>query len=106
MSEREIARERRESRRPLLSFFGTGSPAGGGADAGTATVIHGVHLQELPVAGRTVAEIRERFGDRLGIDPESRAVLRNREVDEDTIVRTGEVLSFIRRAGEKGGPLR
>jgi hypothetical protein len=66
------------------------------------TVSHGIHLERLAVANRTVGEIRARFADRFDIDPRSRAQLDGREVDDRTVVRSGQVLMFIRHAGEKG----
>jgi hypothetical protein len=52
----------------------------------------------------TVRQIRERFGDRLDIDPQSQAILDGNEVNETTVVRTGQLLTFVRKAGEKGVP--
>ena len=68
----------------------------------TVTVCHGPYLEELPVGNMSVGVIRERFGDRLDIDPESQAVVDGHEVGENTIVRTGQLLTFVRKAGEKG----
>jgi hypothetical protein len=66
------------------------------------TVTSGIYAEHLPVANRSVGQIRARFRDRLDIDPQSVAVLDGRDVDDQTIVRPGQVLSFVRRAGEKG----
>jgi hypothetical protein len=52
----------------------------------------------------TVQQIRERFGDRLDIDPQSQAIVDGNEVNESTVVRAGQLLTFVRKAGEKGGP--
>ena len=68
----------------------------------TVTVCHGPYLEELPVGNMSVGVIRERFGDRLDIDPESQAVVDGHEVEENTIVRAGQLLTFVRKAGEKG----
>ncbi len=74
----------------------------GGSDR-TVTVSHGPYLERLPVANLSVADIRARFADRLDIDPQAQAVIDGREVGgEDTIVTAGQVLTFVRKAGEKG----
>jgi hypothetical protein len=66
------------------------------------TVCHGPYSEQLPVGGMTVEVIRRRIGDRLDIDPASQAVLDGNEVDENTVVKTGQLLTFVRKAGEKG----
>jgi hypothetical protein len=83
----------------LGSIFGGG---GGNAD-GTATVSCGPYAENIAVAGMSVGEIRARFRDRFNIDPHSQAILNGQEVGDDTTVRAGQVLTFIRKAGEKGG---
>jgi hypothetical protein len=42
------------------------------------------------------------FADRFDLDPLSQAVIDGREVDDDTIVEAGQLLMFVKRAGEKG----
>lgn len=96
-----------ERTRPL-SERGPGSGGPGGifdnsqqADQ-PVTVSSGPYMEQLPVGNRTVGEVRRRFGDRLGLDPQSQAVLDGNDVDDDTVVRPGQALMFVRRAGEKG----
>jgi hypothetical protein len=72
------------------------------ADPGTVTVSHGPYAEQLPVADRTVGEIRRRFADRFDIDPESVPFVDGNAVDDDFTVRAGQLLSFARQAGEKG----
>ena len=69
---------------------------------GTVMVSHGPYMERLPVGNMTVREIRTRFGDRLDIDPRSQAVVDGQEVGESTLVATGQALTFVRKAGEKG----
>jgi hypothetical protein len=69
---------------------------------GLVTVSSGPYAEQLPVANMTVGEIRGRFRDRFDIDPRSQAVLAGNEVGDETIVRPGQLLMFVRRAGEKG----
>ena len=66
------------------------------------TVTSGPYAEQLPVASSSVGEIRARFRDRLDIDPHSVAVLDGRDVDDQTVVRPGQLLMFMHRAGEKG----
>jgi hypothetical protein len=75
--------------------------SGPGGD-GLATVSHGPYAEQLPVANLAVRQIRERFRDRFDIDPVSRAYVNGRPVDEDAVVRAGELVVFMRPAGEKG----
>ena len=72
--------------------------------AGLVTVAVGPYVERLPVGRSTVGEIRNRFRSRFDIDPRSQAVLDGNEVTDDTVVRTGQVLMFIHKSGEKGGP--
>jgi hypothetical protein len=66
------------------------------------TVCHGPYSERLPVGNLSVGEVRRRFGDRLDIDPGSQAVIDGVEVDDSTMLRGGQLLAFIRKAGEKG----
>jgi hypothetical protein len=80
-------------------------PGGGLFDQhvpGSATVRHGPFQEELPVAQMTVAQVRDRFRDRLDIDPLALAVLDGHRVDDSAVVRAGQTLTFVRPAGEKG----
>ncbi len=72
-------------------------------DSGMATVQHGAYVEHLPVANMTVGEVRERFRDRLDIHPEAQAVMGGSFVGNDTSIRAGEVVTFVRPAGAKGG---
>lgn len=87
----------------------TGGPPGlgsmfDGIDAPPApvTVSSGPYVEQLPVGGSSVGEIRRRFQDRLDLDPHSQAILDGQTVGDDVIVQPGQALMFARRAGEKG----
>lgn len=93
--------------RPRRELFGSGgglgSIFGDATDQGQmVTVHHGLHTENLPVAGMTVAEIRRRFADRLDLDPRSTAQIDGRDVGNDTVVRSGQMIFFMRNSGEKG----
>lgn len=73
-----------------------------GAPAGDVAVIHGVHAHTFPIAGMTVARARGELMDRLNIDPGAVAVVDGRQADESTVLEDGQVLNFVKHAGEKG----
>jgi hypothetical protein len=77
--------------------------------AGTATVgegnvevIHGIYAHTMPLAGMRVRDARSELEERMNIDPEAIAVVDGVEADEDTVLTEGQVLNFVKHAGEKG----
>jgi hypothetical protein len=72
------------------------------ATEGQVEVIHGVYAHSLPLSGMTVGQARTELADRMNIDPESMAVVDGNEVSDDTILGEGQVLNFVKHAGEKG----
>jgi hypothetical protein len=60
------------------------------------------HNERLPVINMTVGEIRARFADRFDLDPRSAAYIDSHAVGDDTVIRAGQALMFMHRAGEKG----
>lgn len=91
-----------QQRAPRAVVAPGGSPFDDDAPDGLATVSHGPYAETLPVAGMSVGEVRRRFRDRLDIDPDAVAVVDGHEVADDHAVRDGELVTFVRRAGEKG----
>jgi hypothetical protein len=92
--------------RPHRTSEGSG-PSGLGdplapADNTDAYVASGPYAEQLPVGGMSVGEIRRRYGDRFDLHPESQAILDGNPAAEDATVQPGQMLMFIRRAGEKG----
>jgi hypothetical protein len=69
---------------------------------GRVDVIHGVHAHPMPLAGMTVRQARLELEERMNIDPDAPATIDGVEVDEDTILQEGQVLNFVKPAGEKG----
>jgi hypothetical protein len=69
---------------------------------GLVTVAVGPYVERLPLGNSTVGEIRNRFHQRFDIDPRSQAVIDGNEVGDDTVIRTGQVLMFVHKSGEKG----
>jgi hypothetical protein len=85
-------------------------PGGGGFDDAPpddpslrmAQVLAGVHDEHVPVAGMTVGEVRRRYGQTLDIAPGAIGYIGGAPVGDDTVVRPGQVLSYIRHSGSKG----
>ena len=73
-----------------------------GNDSMMVTVSHWPYCERLPVANMSVGEIRRRYSERFDIDPRCQPTLDGNEAGSDTIVRAGQMLMFVRRAGEKG----
>jgi hypothetical protein len=61
-----------------------------------------VYAHSLPLAGMTVRQARAELGQRMNIDPDAMAVVDGHETDEDTVLAQGQVLNFVKHAGEKG----
>ena len=101
--EKQRVRARAEVLAPVGGGFDDGTPDASDALGGTVAVTHGPYAENLPVGGMTVGEIRRRFHDRLDIHPQAAALVDGAEADENTTVRTGQLLMFVRRSGEKGG---
>lgn len=72
------------------------------APEGRVEVIHGVYAHSLPLVGRTIAQARAELAERMNIDPAAVAVVDGAETNENTILREGQVLTFVKPAGEKG----
>jgi len=65
-------------------------------------VIHGVHTHSLPLAGMTIGQARAELEERMNIDPEANPIVDGNDVDENYVLREGQVLNFLKAAGEKG----
>jgi hypothetical protein len=96
-----------ERLRPVPALRPTGGgffddPPSDDPAAGVARVVAGVYAQDMPVAGMTVGEIRARHGQRLDVPPGAVGYIGGAPVGDDTVVRAGQSLSFIRHSGSKG----
>ena len=86
------------------------SSLGGGGDflspqddaGGFVTISHVPHEERVAAAGMTVAQVRARYRDRFDIDPRSQAFIDGGAVSDDTALRAGQNLMFMRHSGEKG----
>ena len=74
-------------------------------EPGKVKVIYGVHAIEATLAGRTVLSVREALAQPLNISPRAVALVNGQEVDSTHVLGQGELLEFVRYAGEKGTEL-
>jgi len=72
-------------------------------EVGKVKVIYGVHTLEASLAGRTVLSVREALAQPLNISPEAVTLVNGQEVNASHVLSSGELLEFVRYAGEKGG---
>lgn len=89
-----------EKLKQVVSPRGRTTP-GPGTD-GTVRVIYGVHTLDVAVGGRSVLSVREALIQPLNISPEAVALVDGREVEATHVLAPGELLEFVRYAGEKG----
>jgi len=66
-------------------------------------VVYGVHALEASLAGRSVQSVREALAQPLNISPHAVALVNGQEVEPSHALSQGELLEFVRYAGEKGG---
>jgi hypothetical protein len=78
--------------------------SGGGTAVaeGQVRVTHGFYNHHWPLSGMTVGQARYELAERMNIDPTAVATIDGNIVAEDTVLAEGQVLAFIKHAGEKG----
>jgi hypothetical protein len=74
-------------------------------EAGKVKVVYGVHALEASLAGRTVQSVREALVQPLNISPQAVTLVNGQEVEGTHVLSPGELLEFVRYAGEKGREL-
>ncbi len=72
------------------------------ASQGSVEVIHGVYSHTMPLVGMSIDQVRGELSDRMHIDPEAVAVVDGEPVSEELVLAEGQVLTFVKPAGEKG----
>jgi uncharacterized protein YggU (UPF0235/DUF167 family) len=109
VSESEKSQEELEEDEHEVELVVSVSPTDGKAEVKTVKtvkVVSGINVIEVPVAGKTVAEIREALAQPLSISPEAEAVVDGKKVDEDdekdVTIEEGQQLEFVKSAGVKG----
>ena len=95
-------RERSNTPGELAPPEGLGNPFAMGHDGGMVNIEHNVYNEQLPLAGRTVGEIRRIAGPRYDIDPLAPAMVDAQFVGDETVVRAGQRVQFLHHSGEKG----
>ena len=96
-SERERTADLSTGPDPSSDPFETSS-----ASQGRVEVIHGVYSHSMPLVGMSVDQVRGDLSDRMHIDPQAVAVVDGEPVTEDCVLAEGQVLTFVKPAGEKG----
>lgn len=99
MSENERPRNPAEALTPP----GLGNPFALGDDSDSMISIdHQVYREQLPLAGRTVGEIRRIAGPRYDIGREASAFINGNQVGDEVVVQAGQAVRFMHISGEKG----
>jgi hypothetical protein len=71
-------------------------------EKGKVRVIYGIHSLEAAIAGKTVTEVRKALSQALNIDPAAIAIINGQAAAGNYILQEGQILEFVRLAGEKG----
>ncbi len=74
-------------------------------ETGKVKVVYGVHALEASLADRTVQSVREALDQPLNISPQAVTLVNGQEVEGAHVLSAGELLEFVRYAGEKGREL-
>ncbi len=67
-----------------------------------ATITHGPYLEQVPIAGLTLGQVRRRFRDRFNLPEDGLAMVDGNQVEEDTLILAGQLVTFMHRANAKG----
>lgn len=68
-------------------------------------VIAGADVQDLELGGRTVAEARQVAQALFGVHPTAQALIDGETAGEEQVIAPGQLLEFVKHAGQKGAPL-
>jgi hypothetical protein len=92
-----------EAPAPAAAAAARGAASGeGAAGAGAVEVVWGPLIQHYQVSGMTVGETHRVLRGHLGIPGGVRALVNGAAAAPDARLRAGDVLEFVRFAGEKG----
>jgi hypothetical protein len=89
--------------REAVRFGATPDAGAAEEEDGAVEIIWGANMDSVDVAGMTVAEVRAHLAGAYNIAPEATVHVNGVEAGEDTRLRAGDCLEFVRAAGEKGG---
>ena len=96
-------RQREEQFAPGPESFSDDFASATAVAEGRVEVIHGVFAHSLPLSGMTIGQARSELMERMNIPDDAIAVLDGAEASEDTVLGEGQVLNFVKYAGERGG---
>jgi len=85
-----------------LALAGEFAPAEEQAPETNVRVIFGASVQDMPLAGVTVARARELAGTILEVHPRSPVLVNGRPGRSNHVIAIGDTLEFVHHAGEKG----
>jgi len=62
----------------------------------------GASSSNYPVVGKTVSFVKATYREILNIETDSKSVVNGEEVKDSYVLKSGDQLEFVRKAGEKG----
>jgi hypothetical protein len=65
-------------------------------------VSSGANTQDMELAGKTIAEVKQELKDVLNISDDANAVISGDNVETTYVLQNGDVLEFIKKSGDKG----
>ena len=99
----QLRRRRREQPQREMPSSGTpGSEEEPESGATGVQVIWGAMAQQMELAGMTVGEAQRLLRPAFGLAPEATPLVDGRLAGSDDRLASGQVLEFVRAAGEKG----
>ena len=99
----QLRRRRREQPQREMARGGTpGSEEEPESDAAGVQVIWGAMVQQMELAGMTVGEAQRLLRPAFGLAPDATPLVDGRLAGNDDRLASGQVLEFVRAAGEKG----
>lgn len=66
------------------------------------TVLNGASDYSLPLVGKTVGWVREKYGEALNIPKDAQAIIEAKQVSDDHVIIAGSQLEWMRELGRKG----
>lgn len=67
-----------------------------------ASIKYGVVNQPMPMAGKTIGEVRNAVKGTWKVPDEAKAFKGKTELDENYVIQPNDKIEFVRRLGEKG----
>ena len=99
-----MMQRRRQQQQPVQETAQPPPPVPAAARARVVRVIAGADVQDMDLAGHRVGVARIVAQTVLGVGPGAVALVDGREVDEEHVLGEGQLLEFVKHAGQKGAP--